>query len=145
MNDRCFCKRSFFFSNTFFIQIILIPLFNYTRLDLNGNDPALWLTNVFVLSVTAPCYTSFSQTVPLNHFPSFFVSVFFPSSGVECCGSLWPSVSWLWPGHRTARCPTSRSCRTWTGPGWVGRITRLIKFCDHIRICFVVLSLKFFG
>lgn len=46
------------------------------------------------------------------------------SSEVKCCGTQWPSASWGCPGLRTAKWPTSRSCRTLTRPGWVGSIRR---------------------
>lgn len=75
--------------------------------------------------------------------PLFSVSVRFLPSEAECCGTLWPSVSWLCPGRRTARWPTSRSCRTLTGPGWVGSITRFSEFCYHIGVfCVLIFSEK---
>lgn len=100
----------------------------------------IWLTKMLSLFPAVP--PSLIQT--LSSRPCF--CLFSPPSlEVECCGTLWPSASWLCPGHRTARWPTSRSCRTLTRQGWVGTVARRSKFYDHIHICSVVLSSEFLG
>ena len=94
----------------------------YLTWDLN-------LTNIvadkLVCHLSFLCF--FSLKLPsLNLFPPLYP--FFLSSEVECCGTLWPYVSWHCPWHRTVRSKISKSSRTLTKPGWVDNIKRSIEF-----------------
>lgn len=97
-----------------------------TLLDLNGSEIfGSWQMCLSCLSL------SHFSNCPSQTLFYLCCSVFRPSSVVKCCAALWPSVSWVCPGHRTARLPTSRPCRTLTKQGWVGSMK---KFCIRIDI-----------
>lgn len=126
--DWCFCKRSWLHfwravCREMFWGILLHSILLDLRTCMESNWQCGWQMCLSSLSLSPVVLPSLKRSLPTTFLLSLFLS-FFPYPEVECCITLWPSASWLCPGHRTARCPTSRSCRTLTGTGWVGNVTR---------------------